>query len=623
MIKKRNLYLLLASLLLILIFISFFRFPTNLKEFKNDKIETPKISASLEGIENIVIINPDRNVNILKYGFVIFEDTFTVSNENNNPINSIFIGVPIKNSDDLIFFKATGSNNNTLMTERSSFIMNEFEMIAIYFDTPLLPQQKRNIHFFHTYQNQVNYKLEAGDQIINFTGHLFPIFPYKSLGDVKALFVDPEDSVEVEFEKVGEMGIDTGLGILYDIVRDSNINFIDPFLANIDDDHKEITIKFEDNEEDPTDRFTKMELEEIYQEVIISPWGIIKIKEEFLIQNNGVIDIEYFFLRVPEDGKNINVYDELGQLSGVTIFQYDADPNYQELRIRLTDNRAILTPGSKFKFSIEYHLPFEKYSSTNWLQESIQMDIFSTRSDYLGKDQITKIIIEGCNVVHFFSNPPKAIEESQGAKIIVYESAYVIPFESFELQFTFSIDLFNFLLRPLTIILIISIISAIYIVIIKTRRKVEGPTIFQKESIPVNEIREFCYLYEEMNALVLEIRKSEEDAKHKKVAKKQLKNIVSKNTSKIEQIKQEIIPFKQALKQASESFEEIIKKLDILDAERMSINDSLNLLESRYKRGKLPSKVAYQKLSNDFLNRRKKIDRTIDKYIQQLRSYLL
>jgi len=178
MIKKRNLYLLLASLLLILIFISFFRFPTNLKEFKNDKIETPKISASLEGIENIVIINPDRNVNILKYGFVIFEDTFTVSNENNNPINSIFIGVPIKNSDDLIFFKATGSNNNTLMTERSSFIMNEFEMIAIYFDTPLLPQQKRNIHFFHTYQNQVNYKLEAGDQIINFTGHLFPIFLY-------------------------------------------------------------------------------------------------------------------------------------------------------------------------------------------------------------------------------------------------------------------------------------------------------------------------------------------------------------------------------------------------------------------------------------------------------------
>ncbi|MFX1556434.1 MAG: hypothetical protein ACFFC9_04205 [Promethearchaeota archaeon] len=605
---------------------SFFRFPTNLNEFNNENIRIPKISASLEGTENIIIIDPDRNVNILKYGFVIFEDTFTVSNENNNPINSIFIGIPLKNSDDLLFFKATGDTQNTLITERSYFVMNDYEMIAIYFDTPLLPQQTRLVHFFHSYQNQVSYEIQATEQVINFTGYLFPIFPYKSIGVVKALFVT-EDSTEVEFEKVGEMGVDTGIGVQYDISGDPSINFIEPYLANIDDDHKEITITFQDNQEDPTTqnriRFTRMDMEGINRDIIISPWGVIKVKEEFLIKNDGVINIEYFFLRVPEDAKNVDVYDELGQLSGATLIQYDDDPNYQQLSIKLTDNRALLTPGSKFRFIVEYYLPFEKYSSTNWFQDSIQMDIFTTKYDYLGKNQVTKIIIEGCNRVSFFSNPPNAIEESQDAKIIVYESNYVIPTENYELQLTFSVDLFNLLLRPLTIMLIISIISAVYIIITKTRRKIEGPTIFKKESIPVNEIREFCYLYEEMNALILEIRKTEEDAKHKKVAKKQLKNIISKNISKIEQIKQEIIPFKQTLNQTSEVFGGIIKKLDVLDAERTSINDSLSLLESRYKRGKLPSKAAYQKLSNDFFNRRKKIDRTIDKYIQQLRSYLL
>lgn len=609
--------------MLILIILSFFRFPTNLNEFNNENIRIPKISASLEGTENIIIIDPDRNVNILKYGFVIFEDTFTVSNENNNPINSIFIGIPLENSDDLLFFKATGDTQNTLITERSYFIMNDYEMIAIYFDTPLLPKQTRLIHFFHAYQNHISYGLEAEVQVINFTGHLFPIFPYKSIGSVKALFVYPEDSTEVEFEVVGAMGVDTGIGVQYDISGDPSINFIEPYLANIDDDNKEITITFSDDQNDPTTEFTRMEMEGINREIIISPWGLIKVKEEFLIKNDGVINIEYFFLRVPEVAKNVDVYDELGQLSGATLIQYDADPNYQQLSIKLTDNRALLTPGSKFRFIVEYYLPFEKYSSTNWFQDSIQMDIFTTKYDYLGKNQVTKIIIEGCNRVSSYSNPPNAIEESQDAKIIVYESNYVIPTENYELQLTFSIDLFNLLLRPLTIMLIISIISAVYIIITKTRKKSEGPTIFKKESIPVNEIREFCYLYEEMNALILEIRKTEEDAKHKKVAKKQLKNIISKNISKIEQIKQEIIPFKQTLNQTSEVFGGIIKKLDILDAERTSINDSLSLLESRYKRGKLPSKAAYQKLSNDFFNRRKKIDRTIDKYIQQLRSYLL
>ncbi|MFX0187071.1 MAG: hypothetical protein ACFE8A_04975, partial [Candidatus Hodarchaeota archaeon] len=71
------------------------------------------------------------------------------------------------------------------------------------------------------------------------------------------------------------------------------------------------------------------------------------------------------------------------------------------------------------------------------------------------------------------------------------------------------------------------------------------------------------------------------------------------------------------------TFENLVKKIELLETERVSVKDSLNLLETRYKRGRLPSKSAYLKLSDNFLRRRKKIDRSIDKTIQQLRSYLL
>lgn len=291
--------------------------------------------------------------------------------------------------------------------------------------------------------------------------------------------------------------------------------------------------------------------------------------------------------------------------------------------IDLARNRAILTPNSKFRFIVEYNLPFEKYSSFNWLEESIQIDIFTSINDYLGKNQIIKIIIEGCNNIEHVTTTPNAIEESNGAKILVYKFTNVSPFDRKILQFVYTIDLFDLLLRPMIIMLIVAIISSIYVLITKIKGGEDQLTLFKKESIPVNEVREFCSLYEEMNALILEIRKTEDDAKHKKVVKKQYTNIKSKNSSKIEQIKQEIIPFKQTLIKTNETFENIVKKLDILDAERDSVNDSLNLLESRYKRGKLPSKAAYQKLSTDFMNRRKKIDRTIDKFIQQLRSYII
>ena len=91
----------------------------------------------------------------------------------------------------------------------------------------------------------------------------------------------------------------------------------------------------------------------------------------------------------------------------------------------------------------------------------------------------------------------------------------------------------------------------------------------------------------------------------------------------IDEIQKEVTPFKKVLMETSEIFETIVKRLDILEAERISVKDSLALLESRYRRGRLPSRAAYLKLSDDFIKRRKKIDKTIDKLIQQLRSYLL
>jgi len=107
------------------------------------------------------------------------------------------------------------------------------------------------------------------------------------------------------------------------------------------------------------------------------------------------------------------------------------------------------------------------------------------------------------------------------------------------------------------------------------------------------------------------------------MAKKKYQSILNKNTSKIEEIQKEIIPFKKVVMETNETFNNIVKKLDVLEAERISVKDGLNLLETRYKRGRLPSRAAYLKLSDDFKKRRKKIDRNINKFIQQLRSYLI
>ncbi|MHA2128722.1 MAG: hypothetical protein ACW99L_01995, partial [Promethearchaeota archaeon] len=135
--------ILLIFFVFVVIFTNILYLPSNSDDKYPEDNNTQNLqnSASLEGAENILITKINRIANISGYGLFSIEDDITVKNLNNNPINSIFIAVPLNISDKLIFFEAIGEDKNTLLTERSYMIMDDYEMIAIYFSSPILPQQ--------------------------------------------------------------------------------------------------------------------------------------------------------------------------------------------------------------------------------------------------------------------------------------------------------------------------------------------------------------------------------------------------------------------------------------------------------------------------------------------------
>jgi len=620
--KRSKVFLLIGFLSFIFIFQYFDNDSLNQFQDQNE-FEIPQLSGDLEGAENILIVQLIRRTNLSTSGLININDKMVILNENDNPINSILIAIPLRDSSNLIYINTVGQTENTLLTERSHGVMGSYEMVKIYFDSPLLPSQETTINVKQTYNNLLSYEiaeLEGGlNQLIHFNGLVFPLLPYRSEGDVKSIYIIPTLAELHTRKQFNSMGNLVGPNIVYDLATSLSINHLDPFLENLNE-NNETTVSIK------TLQLTGLEIEKINREIFISPWGIIKNTEEVTIENVGIIGVALFSLNIPVDAKNVKIYDDLGELFG-SIVNSPTDSSKKVLSIRLSgtvdSNRVSLTPNSKFKFFIEYNLPHEQYVSYNWLQQSISINLLMTNYDFLIHEQTTKVVIEGCGTIDYTSSPPEAIFKTVGTRILVYSSEMVSPYEKKIILFTFTVDIFDLVLRPTIFIMIIAFLASIFVLIIKTRKREEDESVFKKEFIPTSEIREFCSLYEEKNALVLEIRNAESEVKRKKRAKKTYKSLLTKNTAKIDQIKEEILPFKKILMETSDTYDNIIKKLDILDAERISVNDSLNLLESRYKRGKLPSKAAYQKLSSDFFNRRKKIDRTIDKYIQQLRSYLL
>ena len=619
--QRKRFFIILIGFLSVMIVFSAIQDDFSNNYQHHSSVEDPRLSSTLEGADNLLVVGMVRTTNLSSYGLVNIRDRLTILNNNNNPINSILFGVKIEDSNNLIYINAFGETQNTLLIERTHVIMDIYEMITIYFDTPLLPSQEITFTVLQSYTNLISYQFaiieENIAQVLVFQGPMFSLLPYKSEGNIKSNYLLPEGSTLQFHTQIGTMGVPIGgSNVLYDLEASIEINHLEPFLLNLDE-NNETTISVSES-------FTsKMEIEKIEKNFYISPWGTIKNVEEITIKNVGIGDVGLLSMKIPIDALNVKVYDDLGEVLGVSLVKSIDDHSTSTVSIELYRNRVLLTPGSKFKFFIEYYLPHEKYVSSNWLQQSISVNLFTTKYEYLIYEQTTNVIIEGCGSVDYMSSLPEALRNSGNSKVLVYNIENVSPLVKKEVLLTFTIDLFEILFRPVVFAMIIALMSSIFVLVIKTLKREEQVSIFKKEFIPTSEIREFCSLYEEKNALVLEIRKAESETKRKKLAKKTYKSLLSKNTTKIDQIKEEILPFKKILMETNDAFNNTVKRLDVLDAERISISDSLNLLEARYKRGKLPSKAAYQKLSEDFFNRRKKLDRTIDKYIQQLRSYLL
>jgi len=620
MFRKKSLTLVVTGSLILIMLFSFIQESSGTIDINIDDRDFPQSSASLEGADNILVTTIDRQAEINGFGLVHYIDTITFKNLNNNPITAVFIGLELSKSDDLIFYEAHNAEWGSLFAERTYLVMGQYEMIAVYFDTPLLPQQSKAIIFSQTHKDSISYTLAYDDesqitQEITYTGIVFPLLPYRIEGEVDAYFQIPPDASMKTYDDWGTLEADKVRFTL----AGTGESHLDPFLNNIIGDEASIGITVRDTS------VTKLEVEEINREIYINPWGVIRIKEEFEIFNIGAIDISSIKMQVPGNARSIMVSDYLGEILGLT---QTPDYNYthllyKDIEIDFSQNRVRILPFSKVEFTLEYVLSWENYTSVDWFQESINIDMLTTIYQFLGKAQTTRIKIEGCSKITSITEAPNTIENEQGATILVFKSDYVSPLERRMIQFTFQVDIFDVLMRPIVLILIIALIFSSFIIVIKTRSEVDREGVIKKGLLPVNEIREFCSLYEEKTALTLEIRQAEDDTKRKKMAKKKYRNIFTKNTTKIEEIEKEIVTFKKIVRETNQTFEIIVNKLELLEAERISVKDSLKLLETRYKRGRLPSRAAYLKLSDNFLRRRKKIDRSIDKNIQQLRSYLL
>jgi hypothetical protein len=207
--------------------------------------------------------------------------------------------------------------------------------------------------------------------------------------------------------------------------------------------------------------------------------------------------------------------------------------------------------------------------------------------------------------------------------ILTYKTSDVTILHNTNLTISFNVNFFILQNRAFLIMFICLIILGLYAILKSRGPKEEAEEIATERAIPVRELRQFVIFYEEKNAIQLDLEKSDDDLIHRRIQKKIYNKTVKTYSDKIKQINDDIRPFKKILMESAEKIQKVIQQLDYLEAERISVKDSVALLEDRYRKGKLPSRAAYEKLSDEMIKRIDELQKKIDRNLNDLRAYLI
>jgi len=346
--------------------------------------------------------------------------------------------------------------------------------------------------------------------------------------------------------------------------------------------------------------------------------------EEHRVNNTGKISIKSYKWAIPKEARNITAYDNIGHITGIQLNeQINDDGKTKNVTMNLINNRFELSGGSSVGYKIEYYLPLNYYLNSTITKSILKINLNLLKAYCLIKNEVTMLYLYGSEKIYQSSILPEIVNFEGNSMVLIFsdqDNAYYTPKY---LILEYKINGFQLTFRPIIISLILSIILSIYVNIkYKSKNKKDIETEFG-EYIPINEIREYINLYDEINALKIELRTLEDNLNSGKIKKNQYIKERKTLETKLKSIQEEIKEFKKIILEAGGKISKIIQNIDLKETELESNRDALKLHEEKYRKKGITSKSAYLTLKEQMLNQIDKNQKDIDKYINELKSYLI
>lgn len=554
----------------------------------------------------VEVVSVSRTIKISYNKIFQVTDQYIFTNTGTDPVSSLTLEIPFEFSSNLVFFELFGSNSEKLTYEKLPYDGSTFIRWRIYLNTPLLKGDtvsvRNEMTFVGLTSDYPDAQLDGREGHINFHFFEFPSSPYSIRNCSVNIICDPSVTVYSSGQYFSTLLLASKVAV----PKNNNTAYNSRYNLT--------------ESQTYTPSISAVDYLFVIREIRVDLWGYLYISEEHRIQNfgpHGNFRLTDYTFNIPPDAENVYIFDQFGNL----VYSVWGD-THQNVTIRFSQTRFELQYGGNLTYWITYRLPLSDYSSTVGDKIKLNLNIlFGSMKAIVKSFEIKLILPKDASLKYLF---PSAVSFSYSDNSIVmhFNETDVTPSNSklIELEFDASNSYGPILARPLIFLLILVSICSGYVIVKRVIPSKER-VIERKTVVPTPILLEFCSLNEEKVSLITEIEQLEDDMKKRKIKKRIYRNELKNKEKKILELNKDIEDLKVTLKGAGGRFAQIVDELEINEAERQSTMDGLYNLEQRYLRKKI-SIVAYQKLSNDLIDRHKKARTKIDKLLFELREVL-
>jgi hypothetical protein len=394
----------------------------------------------------------------------------------------------------------------------------------------------------------------------------------------------------------------------------------------------------------PTGTLKLTTISSLNRQINIDPTGKVTALDNYRIINNSTSLLNSFVITLPLEAANLAIKDQFGTVSSSLVGS--ALGNVQLANATLV---TYLSTGQSTVLTAQYNLPSATLQGGNYVLSNFKL--FPDFSYFVNQATITFTPPEGATIVtpqasSLDSTSTLTRQTYQDVLIVTKDGLSYIDYfapQQNTLQLSFNYNPVWVSFRPTFWASLLAVIGCVAVFFVRRSKpkeetyadKTERLTALEPSPITMPQpkgvearaaqhataenIREFTDAYEDKKQLKAELKSMDAKAQKGKIPRRQYK--VQRNAIEIrlEGIDRSIARTKETFKGSTGGYADLVKQLDLAEADLSEAEENIKTLESRQSKGEI-SIETYKKSVGDYQKQRDKAEAAINGILLRLRE---